>query len=423
MNKLEFEAQIKLNKTVKELAIIFGRSLSNIRYWLKKYNLKAYSKYKRNIIINGLKVCNTCKLNKPIDQYMLRTDTHKYRGTCTECHKLQSHQIYKLRQNRHFKKKQDIIKQKGGKCEICSIQSDIVSLYELHHRDPTVKEFNISKGIGRSYGNDRLQKEINKCHLLCSNCHKEVHGGFHPNYIINKQINHNYDLSSGSKICKTCHINKPLTLYYFGAECKYCHNQRSTLRMRQIKKQCFKYKGGKCEHCNYDKYIGAIEFHHIDPLQKDFAIAKNQKNFGMSHKKELDKCLCLCSNCHKIEHARLIKSQDIVEKDTANEINQIKDEPPLIYKTNKLYENDFNRIKYSIDKIIKNSMKHSNCQDCNKNITLNSLRCNNCSKINRRKVKNRPSNSQLQDEVNKIGYCATGRKYGVSDNAIRKWMK
>lgn len=41
-------------------------------------------------------------------------------------------------------------------------------------------------------------------------------------------------------------------------------------------------------------------------------------------------------------------------------------------------------------------------------------------KINRRKI-NRPSYEQLVKEINELGYSATGRKYGVSDNAIRKW--
>lgn len=41
----------------------------------------------------------------------------------------------------------------------------------------------------------------------------------------------------------------------------------------------------------------------------------------------------------------------------------------------------------------------------------------------RRKVKNRPSYVQLIEEINELGYCGTGRKYGVSDNAIRKWKK
>jgi transposase-like protein len=40
----------------------------------------------------------------------------------------------------------------------------------------------------------------------------------------------------------------------------------------------------------------------------------------------------------------------------------------------------------------------------------------------RRKVE-RPSLEQLKKEVEELGYSATGRKYGVSDNSIRKWLK
>ena len=42
--------------------------------------------------------------------------------------------------------------------------------------------------------------------------------------------------------------------------------------------------------------------------------------------------------------------------------------------------------------------------------------------FSQRKVK-RPPYEQLQNEINDLGYSATGRKYGVSDNAIRKWIK
>ena len=48
--------------------------------------------------------------------------------------------------------------------------------------------------------------------------------------------------------------------------------------------------------------------------------------------------------------------------------------------------------------------------------------CNKCSKIKQRKVE-RPEYIELITEIKNIGYSATGRKYGVSDNAIRKWVK
>lgn len=62
--------------------------------------------------------------------------------------------------------------------------------------------------------------------------------------------------------------------------------------------------------------------------------------------------------------------------------------------------------------------------ECGKIIRKNSKSCVKCSKINqKRKVENRPNKEQLLIDIKKFGYCGTGRKYGVSDNCIRKWLK
>ena len=60
--------------------------------------------------------------------------------------------------------------------------------------------------------------------------------------------------------------------------------------------------------------------------------------------------------------------------------------------------------------------------DCGVKIDDQSNKCMKCSSISQRKVE-RPSLESLLEDINKLGYSATGRKYGVSDNAIRKWIK
>lgn len=62
-----------------------------------------------------------------------------------------------------------------------------------------------------------------------------------------------------------------------------------------------------------------------------------------------------------------------------------------------------------------------NCE-CGNEILSDSKLCNKCFGLTKRKVE-RPPIEQLIKEVDEIGYSATGRKYGVSDNAIRKWIK
>ena len=62
------------------------------------------------------------------------------------------------------------IQYKGGKCEICGYNKCPTSL-EFHHVNPKLKEFSISVPHSRSW--EKIKNEIDKCQLLCSNCHKE----------------------------------------------------------------------------------------------------------------------------------------------------------------------------------------------------------------------------------------------------------
>ena len=61
------------------------------------------------------------------------------------------------------------------------------------------------------------------------------------------------------------------------------------------------------------------------------------------------------------------------------------------------------------------------CECGNKKIK-NSNQCNKCKGYSQRRV-TRPEIELLKKEIEKLGYRGAGRKYGVSDNAIRKWIK
>jgi len=61
----------------------------------------------------------------------------------------------------------------GGQCQICKYSKCIDAL-EFHHTDPNEKEFGISaKGYTRSW--EKVKQELDKCTLLCANCHAEAH--------------------------------------------------------------------------------------------------------------------------------------------------------------------------------------------------------------------------------------------------------
>jgi ribosomal protein S27AE len=73
---------------------------------------------------------------------------------------------------------------------------------------------------------------------------------------------------------------------------------------------------------------------------------------------------------------------------------------------------------------IKKEKKEHICPECGNIMAKNSDRCLECYKKDSKKRKvERPPYEQLIIEINELGYSGTGRKYNVSDNSIRKWLK
>ncbi len=66
-------------------------------------------------------------------------------------------------------------KYKGGKCMICGYNRCLEAL-DFHHLDPKKKVFGLSEK-GRTYSWEKIRAEIDKCALICANCHREIHAG------------------------------------------------------------------------------------------------------------------------------------------------------------------------------------------------------------------------------------------------------
>jgi hypothetical protein len=74
---------------------------------------------------------------------------------------------------RRKKVRQMAVEYKGGKCQTCGYNRCVEAL-EFHHHNSSGKDFSISeKGYTRSW--DRVKEELDKCMLLCANCHREFH--------------------------------------------------------------------------------------------------------------------------------------------------------------------------------------------------------------------------------------------------------
>ena len=113
--------------------------------------------------------------------------------------------------------------------------------------------------------------------------------------------------------CKECARQIQQEWYYRSKE----NQKRNILLSDKISKKKRKYLNKfitriklmfGCKICGYKKCGSALEFHHLDKNTKDFSISQmaNKKISIQTIKKEIRKCVCVCSNCHKEIHELLI---------------------------------------------------------------------------------------------------------------------
>lgn len=96
---------------------------------------------------------------------------------------------------------------------------------------------------------------------------------------------------------------------YTGGHGKYksiCTTCRVTESRKNKKTLLIEYKGNKCIICGYNRCNQALQFHHLDPNEKEFAIANSATKSLENLKMEVDKCILVCSNCHVEIHNGLI---------------------------------------------------------------------------------------------------------------------
>jgi len=99
--------------------------------------------------------------------------------------------------------------------------------------------------------------------------------------------------------CKLC--GKDINYNPSNRSC--CPTCVTRIRRYRLKKKAVEYKGNKCEICGFDESLAAMEFHHSSE-NKDFEISDmNHKSWDFI-KPELDKCVLICSNCHRQIHSK-----------------------------------------------------------------------------------------------------------------------
>ena len=111
------------------------------------------------------KICSKCKLEKDLEDFYKDSSKSNRRYMCKSCDK---DRILKIQRDL----KQLLVDYKGGACENCGYRRCLAAL-DFHHRAKDEKEFKISQV--RKKNLQKIFLELDKCDLLCSNCHREKH--------------------------------------------------------------------------------------------------------------------------------------------------------------------------------------------------------------------------------------------------------
>ena len=81
--------------------------------------------------------------------------------------------------------------------------------------------------------------------------------------------------------------------------CSACRSEAVINRRRAVKAQLVQEAGGACVLCGFDGYVGALQFHHLDPVAKRFEIGGRGLTRAIDIlREEARKCVLLCANCH-----------------------------------------------------------------------------------------------------------------------------
>ena len=130
-----------------------------------------------------MKICYTCKMEK--DKCEFSDNKYKKDGlnsNCKICH-AEYRKVHYIKNKEKARRQINERKAEMKKwfnelksqltCEVCG--EDRTWVLDFHHKNKDDKEIEISLAAAKGWGKKRIQKEIDKCSILCSNCHRDLH--------------------------------------------------------------------------------------------------------------------------------------------------------------------------------------------------------------------------------------------------------
>jgi transposase len=168
----ELAALVDAELSIAQIAVKLGRSGATVRHWLKTHDLKTYaqqgrlSEYstRRSKAAGKATVVRRCNRHGITDFWLEGRGYYR----CKRC------RMERVSRRRR-KIKAILVAEAGGRCALCRYDRCAAALH-FHHVDPSTKRFHLSmQGVTRSLAAARTEME--KCVLLCANCHAEVESG------------------------------------------------------------------------------------------------------------------------------------------------------------------------------------------------------------------------------------------------------
>lgn len=169
-----------------------------------------------------MKICRVCKKEKSLNEFSInKSKKSGINDECKECQKEYFRNYYKKNKEKHIKSVSKVTKtrknfvlkiKKESGCVKCGYNKNPIAL-QFHHIDPSTKKFNISEQLTCCI--EKLKQEIDKCVILCANCHIIEH---HTNKSLFNKFN-----TKKSKKTKKCKCGKEIFKQSF--KCRNCYNK------------------------------------------------------------------------------------------------------------------------------------------------------------------------------------------------------
>lgn len=156
-----------------QIAQRLSKSQTSVSYQLKKHQLKtnhrSFNKQAIYPVTNGMKECSKCHLLKSEGEFYRKyKNSNVKHNFCKSCSN-------SLAISKMISTKIKMIEYKGRECKNCGLQLEKshYSVFDFHHRDSSTKDRSLKEM--RSYSWDKIKNELDKCDLLCANCHRLEH--------------------------------------------------------------------------------------------------------------------------------------------------------------------------------------------------------------------------------------------------------